>query len=123
MQATFEFYAGMVPAICQKDRMAAEIEAGFLEALLKSRSGTDSIDAGYRDLRTVHNDGGKWVGGVVRRLKDDGVIQQIGTTKSERRSRHGGYVGLWRLTDAEAAENRIRFLRSVGHDLEDLTDA
>ena len=82
----------------------------LLNALLRSPSGTATIDAATtpNELAAGFADGGKWRGAVVLSLLRDGMAEVVGTVRSIRPSRHRGYVAVLRLTDRENALAYVR---------------
>ena len=84
------------------NRQPGRVIAGkiaMLRALLESRDGTATIDDATADLAEPFDDGGKWRGSVTQSLSMAGIIEGNGVEKSDRPSRHRGYVTRWRLVN------------------------
>lgn len=91
-------------------RRAAQL--ALLSALLESRDGRASTDDIVRDSNATYDDGGKWLGGAVRELSDDGLIQRCDADRSKRPARHGGLLSIWEIIDRVAVAKRIGQLRA-----------
>ncbi len=78
-------------------------KVAFLRALLMSPDGTATIDDATADLAAEFADGGKWRGTVCLSLATAGNIERVGVVKSDRPSRHSGYVTRWRIRDRRKA--------------------
>ncbi len=95
------------------NRRPDKVTAGkiaMLRALLTSPDGTATIDDATPDLAESFADGGKWRGPVCRSLSMAKLIESVGVEKSDRPSRHRGYVARWRLVDrckAQLALSRL----------------
>lgn len=88
------------------DGKAAMVDAAklaMIDALLRSSNGTATIDEATDDLWAKFLDGGKWRGTVTRSLAMARIIRKDSVVKSERPSRHGGYVTRWQLIDRQKA--------------------
>lgn len=102
--------AGMgLAAGARPDRVTTG-KAAFLRALLSSPDGTATIDDATADLSAEFHDGGKWRGTVTRSLAMRGFIEPVGAVKSDRPSRHRGYVTRWRLRDRQKAIAYLTYL-------------
>ncbi len=78
-------------------------KVAMLRALLVSSDGTATIDDATADLAAEFTDGGKWRGTVCRSLAVAGIIDRVAVVKSDRPSRHRGYVTRWRICDRRKA--------------------
>jgi len=89
-------------ATAKPDRVTAG-RIALLRALLASPDGTATIDDATADLAASYRDGGKWRGNVCRSLATARIVERVGVEKSERPSRHRGYVARWGLIDRRKA--------------------
>lgn len=96
--------AGMALAADAKPDRVTAGKIAFLRALLKSGDGTATVDDATDDLSATFDDGGKWRGMVCRSLATAGLIVPVAAVKSDRPSRHRGYVTRWRLADRMKAQ-------------------
>lgn len=82
----------------------------MVQALLASPNGKATIDDATTadELLSGFADGGKWRGTVTRSIVADGLACIVGTTRSNRPSRHRGYVAVLSLTDRTAAAEYVR---------------
>ncbi|MDB5346474.1 MAG: hypothetical protein JWP89_4851 [Schlesneria sp.] len=80
-----------------------KFEADFLDALARKPERMNADDASS-DLRQKHQDGGKWVGPLVRSLAADGLIRAVGADRSRRAARNGGLLTAWAVNAAVLAE-------------------
>ena len=87
---------------CKEDLIAAG-KLALLDALLASPDGTATIDDATADLTEQFADGGRWRGSVTRSLAMRRIIAADSVDKSDRPSRHRGYVTRWRLRDRDRA--------------------
>lgn len=87
---------------CREDLIAAG-KLAMLDALLSSPDGTATIDDATADLSEQFADGGRWRGAVTRSLAMRRIITPDSVTKSDRPSRHRGYVTRWQLRDRDKA--------------------
>lgn len=87
---------------CKEDLIAAG-KLAMLDALLSSPDGTASIDDATADLSAQFKDGGRWRGAVTRSLAMRRIIAVDSVIKSDRPSRHRGYVTRWQLRDRDKA--------------------
>ena len=71
--------------------------------LFRSPDGTSTIDDATLDLTAEFRDGGRWRGSVCRSLAMAGITKRVGVEKSERPSRHRGYLTRWRLVSRRKA--------------------
>lgn len=85
---------------CKEDLIAAG-KLAMLDALLSSPDGTATIDDATADLSHQFADGGRWRGAVTRSLAMRRIITPQCVDKSDRPSRHRGYVTRWRLRDRD----------------------
>ena len=93
---------------CREDLIAAG-KLAMLDALLASPDGTATIDDSTADLSEQFKDGGRWRGTVTRSLAMRRIIAVDSVTRSDRPSRHRGFVTRWRLRDrGKALELRDR---------------
>lgn len=107
--------AGMgLAAGARPDRVTTG-KAAFVRALLSAPDGTATIDDATADLSVEFDDGGKWRGTVTRSLAVLGFIEPVGVVRSDRPSRHRGYVTRWRLRDRQKA---IAYLSSLVRSLD-----
>ncbi len=95
--------AGMELAANRRPDKVTQGKVALLRALLLSRDGTATIDDATVDLAAEFRDGGKWRGTVCRSLALAGLIAPVGAVKSDRPTRHRGYVTRWRLVDRQKA--------------------
>lgn len=96
-------------AVRRPDRVTAG-KVAMLRALLGSPDGTATIDDATADLAERFDDGGKWRGTVCRTLSMAKIIERVSVEKSDRPSRHRGYVTRWLLVDrckAQVALSRL----------------
>jgi len=91
-----------VAANTKPDRVAAG-KIAMLRALLVSADGTATIDDATIDLTAEFMDGGRWRGSVCRSLAMAGVTERVSVEKSDRPSRHRGYVTRWQLVNRRKA--------------------
>jgi hypothetical protein len=95
--------AGMALAAASKlDRVTAG-QIAMLRALLTAPDGIATIDDATDDLAAEFRDGGKWRGTVTRSLAASRFIESVGAVRSERPSRHRGYITRWRMVDRPKA--------------------
>jgi len=87
---------------CKEDLIAAG-KLAMLDALLSSPDGTATIDDATADLSAQFKDGGRWRGAVTRSLAMRRIIAADSVIKSDRPSRHRGYVTRWQLRDRDKA--------------------
>jgi hypothetical protein len=82
----------------------------MVQALIASPDGKATIDDATTDdeLSTGFADGGKWRGTVTKSIVADGLACIVGATRSNRPSRHRGYVSVLSLTDRTAAEKYVQ---------------
>ena len=101
---------GMMLSAERRAELVAAAQVAFLTALIESASGLATVDDATYDLSTTFERGGKWRGSVPSRLARQRIIERVGDRKSDRPSRHRGYVSVWRLNDAERARLEIKRL-------------
>ncbi len=94
---------GMTLAANARHDRVSTGKIALLRALLASADGTATIDDATTDLAESFGDGGKWRGTVCRTLAMAQLIERVGVEKSERPSRHRGYVTRWQLVDRRRA--------------------
>lgn len=101
MQATGERHkaAGILLAAGCKEDLIEAGKLAMLDALLASADGVATIDDATADLSAQFTDGGRWRGSVTRSLAMRRIIAAESVIKSDRPSRHRGYVTRWRLRD------------------------
>ncbi len=99
-----------------EQRLRAEIR--FLDALV--RWGETSTDVIPDDITHKYPDGGKWVGQIPNEYLREGIIVELKTIRSVRRSRHKGKIGLFGSADETAVTGQLSRLRLQ---LESLTSA
>ncbi|MBX3435310.1 MAG: hypothetical protein KF847_18490 [Pirellulales bacterium] len=107
--------AGMGLAAGARPERVTAGKAALLRALLNAPDGTATIDDATADLSAEFRDGGKWRGTVTRSLAVLGLIEPVGAEKSDRPSRHRGYVTRWRLRDRQKA---VAYLASLVRSLD-----
>lgn len=98
---------GMTISAEYRAELVASGQVAFLRALLASSDGTATVDHATADLSAKFANGGKWRGSIPSRLARQRIIERVGDTKSDRPSRHRGYVSLWRLLDRDKARQEI----------------
>lgn len=101
---------GMTRAADAKPEAVAAGQVAFLRVLLDAREGTATIDDATADLSECFEHGGKWRGSIPSALAKRGIIRRIGDRKSDRPTRHRGYVSVWQLVDREKAQSEIERL-------------
>jgi hypothetical protein len=101
---------GMALAAEARAEAVAAGQVALLRALMASDDGTATIDDATDDLTHRFVGGGKWRGTVTSALSRRGIIERIGDRKSDRPTRHRGYVSLWRLKDRNKARQEIERL-------------
>jgi hypothetical protein len=101
---------GMQLAADARAEAVAAGQVAFLSALIKSPDRTATIDDGTGDLAATFSDGGKWRGTVVRSLALARIIERVDVVKSDRPSRHRGFVSRWRLLDPDRARRKLESL-------------
>jgi len=89
-------------ADAKPDRVTAG-KISLLQALFASPDGTATIDDATGDLAKEYQDGGKWRGSICHSLAVGRIIERVDVVKSDRPSRHRGYVTRWRLVDRRKA--------------------
>jgi len=94
---------GMELAAAAKLDQVSVGKIALLRALLSSPDGTATIDDATGDLAEEFRDGGKWRGNVCRSLAMARITESVEAVKSDRPSRHRGYVTRWRLVDRRKA--------------------
>ena len=96
-----------------------KLQREFLQALLRSPTGTACIDDATtaEDNARSFRDGGKWRGPAIRELAIRELIEPVCDAASRRvvllsrrPSRHSGTIGLWRGGDAAAIDRFIKQL-------------
>ncbi len=92
----------------------------LLDVLVMRPDGAVTSDEIPDDLADAWGDGGRWVGACVLALAREGLIVEIGSTRSARPSRHRGRVTLWGIGDRDAVDRRRRELRAILTALDDL---
>ncbi len=106
---------GMALAAASKLDKVTAGKVALLRAMLTAPDGTATIDDATDDLAAEFRDGGKWRGNVTRSLAIGRLIESVGAVKSDRPSRHRGYVTRWRLADRPKA---IAYLASLVRSLD-----
>ena len=124
MQSTFGFstlrelgeagkQVGMQRAADVRAEAVASGQVALLRALLDSTSGTATVDDATDDLSAKFDSGGKWRGSIPAGLARKRIIESVGVAKSDRPSRHRGYVTVWRLRDRVKARTEIERLTAA----------
>lgn len=101
---------GMALAADKRADAVAAGQVAFLRALLASVDGTATLDDATGDLSQRFTDGGRWRGTVCRSLAVAKITEAVGVVKSDRPSRHRGYLTRWRLIDRSKAQREIEKL-------------
>ncbi len=101
---------GMALAADARAEAVAAGQVALLQALMAADDGTATIDDATDDLTHRFVGGGKWRGTVTSALSRRGIIERIGDRRSDRPTRHRGYVSLWRLNDRNKAQREIERL-------------
>lgn len=101
---------GMTLAADARAEAVAAGQVALLRALLAADDSTGTIDDATDDLDHRFEGGGKWRGTIPSALSRRGIIERIGDRKSDRPTRHRGYVSVWRLRDREKARQEIERL-------------
>lgn len=104
---------GMTLSAESRAELVAEGQIALLEALLRSADGTATVDDATSDLSEKFDRGGKWRGSIPSRLARQRIIERVGDCKSDRPSRHRGYVSVWRVINRDSAENEIERLSAI----------
>lgn len=101
---------GMALAAARRPDRVTLGRVRMVQALLSSPNGTATIDDASTagELSSGFADGGRWRGSVTRSIVADGIAFVSGTTRSNRPSRHRGYVAVLTLTDRTAAAEYVR---------------
>lgn len=97
----------------RRDKLVAIGQIALLRAALNSEDGTATVDDATTDLSASFDNGGKWRGSIPSRLARCGIIQRVGDRKSDRPSRHRGYVSIWRLMNRDLAQQEINRLSAI----------
>jgi hypothetical protein len=114
----------LFPEFEPSDDKGRMTQLALIEACLRSNDGTATSDDITKDLSLAFDDGGKWRGKAILELRLDGLIHRVSTVNSKRRSRNGGVVGVWRVSDPEAAKQKAKRLRAaLSHKKTDSTAA
>ncbi|MCD0459212.1 hypothetical protein [Roseiconus lacunae] len=103
------FIGQTVELSAPSDRLRAA-QLALLRVLLKRRSGKASADDIVRDSSKAYPDGGRWLGGAIRQLAEDGLIRCCGAKRSKRTSRHSGLLCEWELVDRRKARQKVKRL-------------
>ena len=98
---------GMTLSADRRAELVAAGQVALLRALLVSADATATVDNATADLSEKFANGGKWRGSIPSRLARQRIIERVGDMKSDRPSRHRGYVSLWRLRDIKQALTEI----------------
>lgn len=104
--------AGIVLAEQNRERLVCRGTLALVEALLASPDGTATTDAATSDIDATYADGGRWRGGIPKRLAADRFIERAGVVSSCRPARHAGYTTVWRIRDRRGLEARRDSLRA-----------
>lgn len=97
--------------------LMADSERLFLRDLLNSPNGIAGMTSAPAPYdRIPFADGGRWRGSIPQELRRRGIIRPLLRSENAtavtalRPSRHAGITRLWKLTDRDAAERRLREL-------------
>ncbi|TWT54718.1 hypothetical protein Pla22_23690 [Rubripirellula amarantea] len=115
----FDFFVGVAVLVHSDDDRIRVAKLAFLECLLSD--GTVSMDSIVRDSHATYESASlsKKIGPAIRNLQHDGLIRFVTTKHSSRKSRKGGWTGVWELLDRKAAEaraSRLRLALSIKND-------
>jgi hypothetical protein len=104
---------GMSLAAERRAELVADGQVEFLRALLRSPDGTATVDDSTDDLSTKFAKGGKWRGSVPSGLARKRIIEPAAVVKSNRPSRHRGFVTVWRLVNHDKAQREVERLTTL----------